>query len=583
MPTSCPYMVKLYKFYETSSTIYLLLQYASGGKLWDYVGAYLQYAQNQSKENGPGGGNHAYSNQKLQNVYTGYKVHLHDDKVKPTGSVVNDTDIHETVMENVSSNNGNVDGDIIEVEKLENQVRFTKHSEDVTLDLNSCDFQFDDEGLTIKDDDNTILTDLVLDEKVIDENDASAISENDENCDTNQKVQYQRYTSFSSEEMDESDIITSPAPLERQNSQGLGQFQDILQKNKSTLENFSINSFDSGEGVPRMDSQGALSDHIQVIHEVNENGSCDKDLIDNDDDIDIVFSDKGKLSDISDKNNVPVTKDSDNCSNVDKSDENRINNILDNANISELRVENDVEFQTDKLKLDSDAEDSSFVNDDDDIIASSKALLKSVERTLSQIDNDHSVNDNGGQSMDDDLTNDDKESAQTSKTEMVDYSGPSIYDINRSPDTSVSPDSTSEKSPTRPQSLELPEKSNLKSDKQNPTSDTTITPSPVIESEKTSSQLPSDKPRSSSLCSNHSLKRLNSGELSRSASSDSELKSPLKSRQRTISHMFEQLDMSAANPEQIRIPESFIKRWAAEIIVAVSRLHSLGIICRYVL
>ena len=559
MPTSCPYMVKLFKFYETSSTIYLLLQYASGGKLWDYVGAYLQYAQNQSKDNGPGGGNHPYPNQKLQNVYTGYKVHTNDNKVRHTGAVVSDPDIRDTVIENISANNGNADTDINQVDKLENQVRFTKHSEDVTLDLNSCDFQFD-QNVSIKDDDDcAILTDLVLEENVIDENDTSAIGEN---CDSNQKVQYQRYTSFSSEEIEESDI-TSPGPLERQNSQGLGQFQDILQKNKSTIENFSINSFDSSEGVPRMDSQGALSDHIEVIHEVNENGSFDRDLIDNDD-IDIVFNDKDNVPVISDNYNVPVTKNFDSCSNVDKSSEKRINSLLDNSDISELKV-------------DTTAEENSFVNDD--IIASSKALLKSVERTLSQIDNDKLVTDD-----DDDQTKDiEEENGRSTKsdTEKRDYCGPSIYDINRSPDTSVSPDSTSEKSPTRPQSLELPQKSNLQSDNQNPQSDTTITPSPM--NDKVSSQLPLDKPRSSSLCSNHSLTRLNSGELSRSASSDSELKSPLKSRQRTIAHMFEQLDMTAANPEQIRIPESFIKRWAAEITVAVSQLHSLGIICRYVL
>ena len=555
MPTSCPYMVKLFKFYETSSTIYLLLQYASGGKLWDYVGAYLQYAQNQSKENGPGGGNHPYPNQKLQNVYTGYKVHTNDNKVRHTGAVVSDPDIRDTVIENISANNGNADTDINQVDKLENQVRFTKHSEDVTLDLNSCDFQFD-QNSSIKDDGSAILTDLVLEENVIDENDTSAI---DENCDSNQKVQYQRYTSFSSEEIEDSDI-TSPGALERQNSQGLGQFQDILQKNKSTIENFSINSFDSSEGVPRMDSQGALSDHIEVIHEVNENGSCDRDLIDNDD-IDIVFSDKDNVPSFNDNDNVPVTKNFDSCSNVDKSGEKGISSLLDNSDISELKVDN---------------EENNFVNDD--IIASSKALLKSVERTLSQIDNDKLVTDD-----DDDQTKDmEEENGRSTKsdTEKRDYCGPSIYDINRSPDTSVSPDSTSEKSPTRPQSLELPQKSNLQSDNQNPQSDTTITPSPM--NDKVSSQLPLDKPRSSSLCSNHSLTRLNSGELSRSASSDSELKSPLKSRQRTIAHMFEQLDMSAANPEQIRIPESFIKRWAAEITVAVSQLHSLGIICRYV-
>ncbi|CAH1792119.1 unnamed protein product [Owenia fusiformis] len=41
VPRSCPYMVEIYKFYETESSIYLLLHHASGGKLWSYVSAYL--------------------------------------------------------------------------------------------------------------------------------------------------------------------------------------------------------------------------------------------------------------------------------------------------------------------------------------------------------------------------------------------------------------------------------------------------------------------------------------------------------------------------------------------------------------
>lgn len=41
MPTHLPYVVGLVKFYETGSTVYLLLQHAAGGRLWSYVGSYL--------------------------------------------------------------------------------------------------------------------------------------------------------------------------------------------------------------------------------------------------------------------------------------------------------------------------------------------------------------------------------------------------------------------------------------------------------------------------------------------------------------------------------------------------------------
>lgn len=35
-------MVKLYHIYETSYAIFLILEHASGGRLWDYVSSYLQ-------------------------------------------------------------------------------------------------------------------------------------------------------------------------------------------------------------------------------------------------------------------------------------------------------------------------------------------------------------------------------------------------------------------------------------------------------------------------------------------------------------------------------------------------------------
>ena len=559
MPTSCPYMVKLYKFYETSSTIYLLLQYASGGKLWDYVGAYLQQAQNHNKGSGPGGANHGYPGQKLQNVYTGYKIHTHDNKVTPTGSFANDQNIQDSVIENISANNGYTDSDIHEVGKLDNQVRFSKHSEDINLDLNSDDFQFD-RNSDIRDDDNPVITDLEL--EITRENgiDSDIIQEQ---CESDKKAEYHRYTSFSSEEIDESDI-SSPNPLERQNSQGLGQFQDILQKNKVTLENFSINSFDSGEGVPRIESGSGLSDHIEVIHEVNE-GICDKENTVNDDD---------NVFDKSRNINMPVSDNHEFCSNSNEVSHSKADSITKQQ-------------ETKHTDITANRDSAISISDNNDIIASAKELLKSVERTLSQVDgeNDKIIS---SEVHSEDINAQTVSSEEKEKSDSNGFAGvsePSIYDINRTPDTSVSQsdvnsqESSSDKSPTsRPQSLELTQDSVRNSGVQNPLSGSTITPGSC--SHKSVSQSPSDTQARSTSSFSNSLIRLNSGDLSRSASSDSELKSPMKSRQRTISNIFEQLDLSAANPEQIRIPESFIKRWAAEIIVAVSRLHALGIVCR---
>jgi len=41
VPTHLPYVVSLVRFYETDCAVFLQLQHAAGGRLWSYVGAYL--------------------------------------------------------------------------------------------------------------------------------------------------------------------------------------------------------------------------------------------------------------------------------------------------------------------------------------------------------------------------------------------------------------------------------------------------------------------------------------------------------------------------------------------------------------
>ncbi|XP_070577257.1 ribosomal protein S6 kinase delta-1-like [Ptychodera flava] len=41
IPTSCPYMVQLHKYYETETSVYLVLEHATGGKLWVYASSYF--------------------------------------------------------------------------------------------------------------------------------------------------------------------------------------------------------------------------------------------------------------------------------------------------------------------------------------------------------------------------------------------------------------------------------------------------------------------------------------------------------------------------------------------------------------
>lgn len=53
VPTHIPYMVSLVKFFETDSAIYLILQHAAGGTLWNYVSSYFgQFVQDAGQDFG---------------------------------------------------------------------------------------------------------------------------------------------------------------------------------------------------------------------------------------------------------------------------------------------------------------------------------------------------------------------------------------------------------------------------------------------------------------------------------------------------------------------------------------------------
>nr|CAD7407343.1 unnamed protein product [Timema poppensis] len=80
MPQNVPYMVSMYRYYETEHGIFLVLKHASGGKLWHHVGSYFQSLP-QTPTHAPVKGN----------AYQGRKVVPEDVK--------------KCVLENVPSNN----------------------------------------------------------------------------------------------------------------------------------------------------------------------------------------------------------------------------------------------------------------------------------------------------------------------------------------------------------------------------------------------------------------------------------------------------------------------------------------------
>ncbi|KAH3851307.1 hypothetical protein DPMN_093787 [Dreissena polymorpha] len=543
LPTLCPYMVNLHKFYETSNAVYLLLQYASGGKLWNYVGAYLRAAQEQNREGGTAGPgiNENTPRQDFQNVYTGYKEHHDSNKRKSFLEAKPGLKAEEITK------GGNT--------KLVDKVAFSKESDTVELnqqrlspvkDLSVSDFQFD---VTNKLETYSVdISDLIADS-----NQVSAIDVIPETSQSTTKthVQYNRYTSFSSEENVEIEN-DSCSSIERQPSGGAN-FNDILEKNtkKAGLENFSINSFDSGDGITRVDSN--MSENIEAIQEVNEN-SCDIDVFSCDiqhnpeyarnNDIDFTFGNVETSTGIKHSNQATHDHEQKNGN---------------NSNKLEDGVETDTEL---------------------DIVRNSKELLKAVERTLSQIDcdektrKDHDVpKTNGTQQVNNDkLTN-----AVSAALGMM---GPSIYDLQCHGDSSNSQSDSGSGS----RSLEDSQPVSLNSN-YNEINKSALVINEILSTVDTANNEGKDETRSrtsSDIILNRklSLNRLNSAEFSRSASTDTEARSPTKTRQRTISMMFEQLDLTSQTSEQVKIPESFIRRWAAEMIVAVSRLHALGIICR---
>lgn len=338
------------------------------------------------------------------------------------------------------------------------------------------------------------------------------------------KPDYSRFESISSEEnFNESDMSEF-----RNNSyeQRDSTFQDLLKNSTTHLENFSINSFDSTDDHSRLNS--FVSDPVSTILEENE---------------------------LSPSHSFPRTE-------------------LDNV------------F----------SEERSLPEDAESIVQNSKALIKAVERTLSQSDVEIK-RVISSDSEDIDLC---KESTYgvnrkleavasgNSSDTMIDDSDSnevSIYDIHRNKEETSSSGSsedqlkchtTKEIDPTqdcdRKNTLVSSAMEDLCKDLSESASRKSSRSSTLVDNSERKNSIPVAK---------LSLKRLNSTELCRSATMEHELTSPPRSRQRTVSDVFKELDSTAAKSEQILIPEACIRHWMAEIVTAVSKLHSEGIICRY--
>ena len=544
LPTTCPYMVTMHRFFETDSAIFLLLQYASGGRLWSYIAGYLQQTGGHGNALGDG---HYLQGTVAGNVYMGQKMHV-DSNAAPVDKSAGSS---KSAEKKDSSKKPVLSEAGIRFSELRAAV--ISPDDDVSGTLKAADEEELEQEKSVIELDKCLQRDV---HSTFEEDSSSA----------------QRLSSLSSDE-----FVRSVSQEEEENKEklskrlssgeGTDQFHDLLQQSKVTLENFSINSFDSD--TARLSSSFAGNDVPADLDP--SSGSA--------------FSPHSRLGPLS---TIPDEVFSD----------------LPSSSSPEEQKEHGPEVS--------------------DMLESSRELLRSVERTLSQVEEeDCSVSKDSVTPQ----TSEDTSQKDYSKTDSNESPEISIYDSHKQSDDeyadisaatdSVALSDTAEaalmgKSP--PQHVEngVQHKDQDQFPKSKPSEDLRDVPSellldggivmskadsPILSSQSdevagsTNAVKPSQSTRQRSISgtSQHSdvtvprkvtFTRSTSGDMTRSASFECDLKSPTRHRGRIVSDLFEQLDGEC--PEHVVLPESIVQRWAAEIVIAVSRLHGLGIICRFV-
>lgn len=613
LPTTCPYMVNLHKFFETDYAIYLLLQYASGGRLWSYIAAYLHQSSNTA--NAAGDGNNFASGFGVKgNVYMGQKMHQDTnaiiDKKTGTGTTAVHSRKEKETKDSDSAMKPLLPSFGIRFSDLQAKLK-SPDSDDVARDSKKdaneqmkASEEIAPQSLNKSPIENTSVTDI---DSMGDESFSQAqvgVSE-DTSC-----ADPRRLSSLSSDEyyrsisQEDSRENTDKFPETGETDEAADRFHELLRHNKVNLENFSINSFDS--------------DNVRLSSTVS-------------------------TSEVPTEADMPGTLSSPSACGVP------LSTIPDEVFITD---------GTAPLLL--------SVNQEDvhDILQNSRELLRTVERTLSQVDGVENAGKDSDMLGNAEDTGDllgntedtgEKECCKTC-TESVGSEEISIYDVHRHSDESDSADTVGENSTSsicvsdveKKDQQELTSVPECEETADSVFDDTGNTDSgnadgAVIGGDLDSAQgcssvsgfvpeetvtrrlthkdtLPdSGLPTADAIlglqfqendnetsvsdtsdlsgvvrrktASTHSIKTTNtnnsrkvsycrttSGEMVRSASFECDLKSPTRNRARAISDLFDQMDHE--NPEQVVLPEAVVRRWAAELVIALSRLHALGIICR---
>ncbi|XP_005107032.1 ribosomal protein S6 kinase delta-1 [Aplysia californica] len=545
LPTSCPHMVSLHKFYETDSTVFLLLQYASGGKLWTYIGDYLSQDKPGHADAGIElGAVHCQADQR--NIYSGTKIENEGENSESSQSEAKTDAVSMKDVQSVKKSTSGLNNVVQNVQSSHDKgvIRFSSLRKDSNVD--GGDLNTDSPAVYDKETDDTL-------PETVDT--SLTLSQNPPKTPVGR-----RFSSLSDDccQVQEGDSsVISPSTLLEEDH-----FQMLLQEHRANLANFSINSLDSEEPAHRHSS--SFVERADSILEASE------------DDVDIASSKQVASRQISADEVFQITRREDS-----------------HGAAGDSRVRH---CSTDGVFPTADAKRFASSFKADDIIQSSRQLLNEVEKVLSETDDrgteggqtnrNSSISEEGSSSA---SGVKDSSSACTDSNEE-----PSIYDINRSSEDDTSDQASTSNSDDK--NLDSPTSDNVKKLSSSPEeelSSTAETPEDmtlpcdsdivsglggVDEKQKLRHSSGNSLFRQTTTPHKLSISRMDSKDMTRSASFECDLKSPTRNRARTVSNLFERLDSSGT--EQVRLPEASVRKWVAHLVTAVSRLHSLGIICR---
>ncbi|CAG5123035.1 unnamed protein product [Candidula unifasciata] len=664
LPTSCPYMVNLHKFYETDDSVFLLLQYASGGKLWTYIGDYLN-SDRGLQANGDMDVNTMKAN--VRNIYSGGKPETANKSINELDSVAAESvDVFKQKTDSrqadrdlsfEGASRGNVQSaETIDVMRFSDlREKHELYSVDVVVKDSCHDESFDAEGM--------VSPDISESHDRFDDSDLNDVFKHAHK----KQSRNRRFSSLSddcAQAYEDEACAVSPSIDE-------DHFHFLLHENRGNLEAFSINSIDSEDT-----SRNSLSFHERThsITEHCEDVSSAKHVTSRQISADEVFH-------LSRKETLPVNF-------VDKVRHASTDGVF-SQNISSRLVSvvrEDLLRYSEELpkhsqenlvaetlqvnprdKVEHACTDGVFSQDissrlvsvvnSEDLSRHSDELPKHSQENLvaetlpvnSRDEAEHACTDGVFSenissrlvSVDnsEDLTRHSDELPKHSEeilvAEMYDksqdndnistvenpqscaclethscYSDDIIQETsnsvtNKSPEditaeSSVHSPSSSRKVPFSPAENDLGMDTSINNmaatannidvepvtAKDSAVHEESENPFIKKDSENTSANRQSSVAASITSASfRHvstprklSLNRISSKDMTRSASFECDLKSPTRNRARAVSDLFERLD--STNKEQIQIPEASIRKWMAQLVTAVSRLHSLGIICR---